>query len=474
IIVQKAIQAAQAREAARSAREVIRRKSVLDSASMPGKLADCSESDPTRTELFLVEGDSAGGTAKQGRDRQNQAVLPLKGKGINVDKARLDKILKNAQVIDIVTALGTGIGTEEFTLEKLRYSKVIIMADADVDGAHIRTLLLTFFFRQMPEIIASGHLYIAQPPLYLIKKGRSAEYLQDDEAMEDYLLALVLDTVKITNARRGVPYTASEYKTIAGSIRRVQTILEQLVQSGIAPEELSMYLKTGQATETAETGNLADNVDQLLTMLESAPMRNANIADNLQVSDTIQSIGAPLVDDTQITFLDEDGEAQSQQDTEATTEQHEAHTTKPMVARRTLYHELQRELEKLTGFDIKDRDFLPEKETDEAKSKKLFSIQSENGDIYHAGDVFSLMQYLFEMEHRGLTITRFKGLAEMNAEQLRETTMSQDERVLLRVTLDDAVEADRVFTLLMGDTVEPRRAFIERFGTHVSLDLYGA
>ncbi len=472
LIVQKAIQAAQAREAARSAREVIRRKSVLDSASMPGKLADCSESDPTRTELFLVEGDSAGGTAKQGRDRRNQAVLPLKGKGINVDKARLDKILKNAQVIDIVTALGTGIGTEEFTLEKLRYSKVIIMADADVDGAHIRTLLLTFFFRQMPEIIAAGHLYIAQPPLYLIKKGRRAQYLQDDEAMEDYLLTLVLDTVKITNARRGIPYTASEYKTIAGSVRKVQTILDQLAQSGIAPEELSMYLRTGQATETPETGDLTENVDQLLAMLEASPMRNANRADNLQVSDTIQSIDAPPVGDTQTTFLDED--RQSQQDTGTTSEPHEAHTSKPMVARRTLYHDLQRELENLAAFDIKDTDFLPEKETDAAKSKKLFSIQSEDSDIRHVGDVFSLMQCLFEIEHRGLTITRFKGLAEMDAEQLRETTMSQDERVLLRVTLDDAVEADRVFTLLMGDTVEPRRAFIERFGTHVSLDLYGA
>ena len=469
-IIQKAIQAAQAREAARSAREVIRRKSVLDSASMPGKLADCSERDPTRTELFLVEGDSAGGTAKQGRDRQNQAVLPLKGKGINVDKARLDKILKNAQVIDIVTALGTGIGTEEFTLEKLRYSKVIIMADADVDGAHIRTLLLTFFFRQMPQIIASGHLYIAQPPLYLIKKGRRAEYLQDDEAMEDYLLTLILDTVKITNARRGVPYTASEYKTIAASIRKVQTVLEQLVQSGIAPEELSMYLRTGQATETGETENLADNVDQLLAMLAASPTRNASIADNLH--DRIQSTDTPPAGDTQTTFLD--GEAQIQQDTDATSEQPETHASKPMVARRTLYHELQRELEKLAGFDIKDTDFLPEKETAAAKSKKLFSIQSENDDIYHAADVFSLMQYLFQIEHRGLTITRFKGLAEMNSEQLRETTMSQDERLLLRVTLDDAVEADRVFTLLMGDTVEPRREFIERFGNHVSLDLYGA
>ena len=286
--------------------------------------------------------------------------------------------------------------------------------------------------------------------------------------MEDYLLTLVLDTVKITNARRGVPYTASEYKTISSSIRKVQTVLEQLVQSGIAPEELSMYLRTGQATETTETGDLAENVDQLLAILEASPMRNASIADNLQVADTIQSTVAQPVGDTQTTFLDEDGQSG------ATSEQQEAQTSKPMVARRTLYHDLQRELETLATFDIKDTDFLPEKETDEATSKKLFSIQSEDSTIHHVGDVFSLMQYLFEIEHRGLTITRFKGLAEMDAEQLRETTMSQDERVLLRVTLDDAVEADRVFTLLMGDTVEPRRAFIERFGTHVSLDLYGA
>ena len=461
-IVQKAIQAAQAREAARSAREVIRRKSVLDSASMPGKLADCSERDPTRTELFLVEGDSAGGTAKQGRDRQNQAVLPLKGKGINVDKAILDKILKNAQVIDIVTALGTGIGTEEFTLEKLRYAKVIIMADADVDGAHIRTLLLTFFFRQMPEIIAAGHLYIAQPPLYLVRKGRRAEYLQDDDAMEDYLLTLVLDTVQITNARREAPYTASEYKAIASSIRKVQIILEQLKQSEIAPEELAMYLRTDATDEES----LADNVDQLLAMLDASPLRNGSRMNNVQVSNTLHPTDTPPVASPQTTFLDEGTQ------TSTASEQHEGQNAKPIVARRTLYHDLQRELEKLATFDIKDTDFLPVSK--EEKNEKLFSIQAENGDTYQAGDVFSLMEYLFEMEHRGLTITRFKGLAEMNAEQLRETTMRQAERILLRVTLEDAVEADRVFTLLMGDTVEPRRQFIERYGTQVSLDLYGA
>ena len=471
-IIQKAIQAAQAREAARSARDVIRRKSVLDSASMPGKLADCSERDPTRTELFLVEGDSAGGTAKQGRARENQAVLPLRGKGINVDKSRLDKILKNEQVIDIVTALGTGIGAEEFSLEKLRYGKVIIMADADVDGAHIRTLLLTFFFRQMPELIASGHLYIAQPPLYQVRKGRKSQHLQDDEAMEDYLLSLALESVQITNARRDTPYTASEYQTIADAIRKVQIVVGQLSQSGMSSEELSMYLRTPEA---AEEESLADNVDELLAALKTAPMPNSSIATNLQVPDVTQPTDTPVVTSAQTDLFET--EVQSPIDANITseqhdTEQHEMHSAEPIIAHRTLYHELQQVLEELSEFHIKDTDFLPTEEAD--TSEKLFSIQSENGEIHDVDDVLSLVKHLYEIEHRGLTITRYKGLAEMDAEQLRETTMRQDERILLRVTLDDAVEADRVFTLLMGDVVEPRRAFIERYGTQANLDLYGA
>ncbi len=468
-IIQKAIQAAQAREAARNAREVIRRKSVLDSASMPGKLADCSESDPTRTELFLVEGDSAGGTAKQGRDRQNQAVLPLRGKGINVDKARLDRILKNAQVIDIVTALGTGIGTEEFNLQKLRYAKVIIMADADVDGAHIRTLLLTFFFRQMPDIIASGHLYIAQPPLYQVKKGRNIQYLQDDEAMEDYLLSLVLDTVQITNARRGVPYTAAEYRTLANATRKIQTIIEQLNQSGMDPEELSMYLST---SESIEAESLANNVEELLAAFKKFPMPNSSTVNSVQISEEAQPINTPPAIEAQTNLFKQ--ETQSSNNTDVASETN----ARPIFAHQRSYHELQQELEKLAEIDIKDTDFLPSKETEvsdnKLKSEKLFSIQSENGDIYHIGDVLSLVKYIFDMEHHGLTITRYKGLAEMNGEQLRDTTMRQEERVLLRVTLEDAVQADRVFTLLMGDTVKPRREFIERYGTQVSLDLYGA
>ena len=460
-IIQKAVDAARAREAARSAREVIRRKSVLDSASMPGKLADCSERDPSRTEIFLVEGDSAGGTAKQGRNRENQAVLPLKGKGINVDKTRLDKILKNAQVIDIVTALGTGIGAEEFNLEKLRYSKIIIMADADVDGAHIRTLLLTFFFRQMPDLIASGHLYIAQPPLYQVKKGRSSQYLQDDEQMEDYLLTLALDTVQITNARRGAPYTASEYRIISNAVRKVQMLLDQIKRSGITPTQFSNIEQPAHLEENDANGaDTSDNIDKLLAMLEIFPADGSTATTASQESPE-QALSST---NTQVMLFEN---APSVADPESAVD----------PTPRTWRHELRQELEKLAEFQIEDTDLLPSSKTADAsnsESQKLFSIQSENGDIHHTQDVVSLVKHLLEMEHRGLTITRYKGLAEMDAEQLRDTTMRPDERILLRVTLEDAVEADRIFTLLMGDTVEPRREFIERYGTQVNIDLYGA
>ena len=462
-IIQKSIEAAKAREAARSAREMTRRKSVLDSASMPGKLADCSERDPSRTELFLVEGDSAGGTAKQGRDRRNQAVLPLKGKGINVDKSRLDKILKNAQVIDIVTALGTGIGAEEFSLEKLRYAKIIIMADADVDGAHIRTLLLTFFFRQMPDLIAFGHLYIAQPPLYQVKRGRNSQYLQDDEQMENYLLTLALDTVQITNARRGAPYTASEYRTISNAVRKIQMLLDHIKRSGIAPSQFTNIEQSGRVKENEANGaDTSDNIDRLLAMLEVSPPHRSDPTIAAQETSEDGEVSSTI--GTQTVLFDNPSQAS---DSEGIVD----------PTPRTWRHELRQELEKLAEFHIQDTDFLPPEKTDtpsNSESQKLFSIQSENGDIHHTGDIVSLVQYLLEMEHRGLTITRYKGLAEMNAEQLRDTTMRQDERILLRVTLEDAVEADRIFTLLMGDTVEPRREFIERYGTQVNLDLYGA
>ena len=443
-IVQKSIQAAQAREAARNAREVIRRKSVLDSASMPGKLADCSERDATKTEFFLVEGDSAGGTAKQGRDRRYQAVLPLKGKGINVDKARLDKILKNAQVIDIVTALGTGIGAEEFTLEKLRYAKVIIMADADVDGAHIRTLLLTFFFRQMPQLIAEGHLYIAQPPLYQVRKGRRAQYLQNDEEMAAYLLDLVLDGVQITNARRGVPYTAAEYRTLAEAVRNVQVLLADVSRRGADAMDILARVAAGET----------------VTLPEESPIAVAG-QDFQDLQDTAETL------DTQVTLgVNPEGEMEQLLDMlEAEPERQTL--ALQITAEPSELVELRTALETLSSLDVVATDF-------QRTEHPVFTVQPEKGETFHASDVVALTQHVVELAHRGLDITRYKGLAEMNAEQLRDTTMRQEERILLRVTLDDAIEADRVFTLLMGDIVEPRRHFIERYGTQANLDLYSS
>ena len=443
-IVQKSIQAAQAREAARNAREVIRRKSVLDSASMPGKLADCSERDATKTEFFLVEGDSAGGTAKQGRDRRYQAVLPLKGKGINVDKARLDKILKNAQVIDIVTALGTGIGAEEFTLEKLRYAKVIIMADADVDGAHIRTLLLTFFFRQMPQLIAEGHLYIAQPPLYQVRKGRRAQYLQNDEEMAAYLLDLVLDGVQVSNARRGVPYTAAEYRTLAEAVRNVQVLLADVSRRGADAGDILARVAAGET----------------VTLPEESPIAVAG-QDFQDLQDTAETL------ETQVTLgVNPEGEMEQLLDMLEAEPERQALALQ-ITEEPSELAELRTALGTLSSLDVVATDF-------QRTEHPVFTVQPEKGETFHASDVVALTQHVVELAHRGLDITRYKGLAEMNAEQLRDTTMRQEERILLRVTLDDAIEADRVFTLLMGDTVEPRRHFIERYGTQANLDLYSS
>ncbi len=456
-IIQKSLQAAQAREAARRAREVIRRKSVLDSASMPGKLADCSERDATKTEFFLVEGDSAGGTAKQGRDRRYQAVLPLKGKGINVDKARLDKILKNAQVIDIVTALGTGIGAEEFRLEKLRYAKVILMADADVDGAHIRTLLLTFFFRQMPQLIAEGHLYIAQPPLYQVRKGRRSQYLQNEEEMAEHLLHLALESVQIRNARRGAPYTAAEYRALAAAVRTVQHVLSDIARRGPI---------AGAASAHEVLARVA--AGEPVTLPEEPPLAASAKPDTAENRSVCDLLGVNPEGEMEQLLDMLDAEAGAGELPVLTTElgdERSRGTTEAGAAAELV--ELRTALETLAALDVLATDFQP-------TEHPVFTVSPEKGETSDAPDVVALTQHVVAMGHKGLDITRYKGLAEMNAEQLRDTTMRQDARVLLRVTLDDAIEADRMFTLLMGDTVEPRRHFIERYGTQVTLDLYGA
>ena len=438
-VIQKSIDAARARDAARRARETIR-KGVLDSASMPGKLADCSERDPKLCEAFLVEGDSAGGTAKQGRDRRIQAILPLKGKGINVAKARLDKILKNDQIIDIVTMLGTGIGQEDFKAEKLRYHKIIIMADADVDGAHIRTLLLTFFFRQMPQLVLDGHLYIAQPPLYQVRKGRRSQYLQNDEEMNDHLLQLAMENTEVTNIRRGTPYTSLQYHSVIESIREIQNLLSELGRKGIDTDRIFDQHFRGEErtrlfliqTDQGEFYRFEDEeIDQLVAQ---------NMKSQLELTDLGATTEAVIEDVSDMSEL----------------------------------RELGKHTEKLKGYDVLPHDFDHANGNVSDNGNSIFTVREGEDQLRRANTVWELLQEVLEVGRRGLTITRYKGLAEMNAEQLRETTMHPESRILLQVKLEDAVESDRIFTLLMGDAVDPRREFIEKYGSQVNLDLYGA
>lgn len=472
-IVQKNIQAARAREAARQQRDIIRRKGVLDSASMPGKLADCSERDAEKTEIFLVEGDSAGGPAKQGRDRTFQAVLPLKGKGINVDKARLDKILRNAQVVDIVTALGTGIGAEEFALEKLRYGKVIIMADADVDGAHIRSLLLTFFFRQMPQLILEGHLYIAQPPLFQIRRGRQARYLQDEDALEEYLLESAAGSQEIKNTRRETPYTEEEAVACVKALSHIEKRLSELSGRGNRTrQEMINYLwepiedeqvsaeddESNQIEPNETTENPVETVLEILESQAASPQQDELPLELDGGSSDIENLGAEA-----------DGTEADVENTlsEAFTDNVLQHQGKSNAA---IHAELSPHIQCVKDFGIQPEDF--DRETSE--DVPLFNISNKSDEQQSATSVAELLSILRASANRGTTLTRFKGLAEMNTKQLRETTMQIDARVLLQVTLEDAVQAERMFTLLMGDSVEPRRAFIERYGTQVELDVYGA
>ena len=470
-IIQKNIQAARAREAARQQRDIIRRKGILDSASMPSKLADCSERDAEKTEIFLVEGDSAGGPAKQGRDRTFQAVLPLKGKGINVDKARLDKILKNAQVVDIVTALGTGIGSEEFELEKLRYGKVIIMADADVDGAHIRTLLLTFFFRQMAELIHAGHLYIAQPPLFQIRRGRRSQYLQDEDALEDYMLEASAGSQEIKNKRRDTPYTEEEAVNCVKALSRIEKrLLEMSGRGNKTRQQLVRYL-----WEPIEEQDIPE-VEVESTLIESDDTPEDTVDTVMEIleshTENVQQGELPLEFNDESSQTENGNPESDDSDPDTETPISEMFANDAIINQvksdAVIHAELSPDIQ-----CVKDLGILPEDFEDTEEDDPLFEV-SKSEDKQSAKSVSQLLTIVRSSSNRGMTLIRFKGLAEMNTKQLRETTMQIEERVLLQVTLEDAVHAERMFTLLMGESVEPRRALIERYGAQVELDVYGA
>ena len=421
IICSKIVEAARAREAARKARDMTRRKGVLDGIGLPGKLADCQERDPAKSELFIVEGDSAGGSAKQGRDRKFQAILPLRGKVLNVEKARFDKLLASEQVATLITVLGTGIGSglgsDDFKIEKLRYHRVIIMTDADVDGSHIRTLLLTFFYRQMPELIERGYIYIAQPPLYKIKQGREERYLKDDFELDQYMLNLSMMQASLVPARDAEPITGD-------------AVVERL--SRLMDHDTLHELMDGLALNL----DSADEAHASAERLQAALLKNVH-----QISRSL----APAVEVT--AHADESGEK---------------------------WHlRIVRHLHGNQKVSIITQDFLKSSDykvlSDVAQTLRGLvgegaEVRRGEGDKVRTQPVGSFreaMRWLLADAEKGVSRQRYKGLGEMNAEQLWETTMDVNARRLLKVQIEDAIAADQIFTTLMGDNVEPRRVFIE-------------
>lgn len=437
-IMEKSLMAARARDAARKARELTRRKGALDSGSLPGKLADCSEKDPTLCEIYLVEGDSAGGSAKQGRDRRYQAILPLKGKILNVEKARLDKVLGNTEIRTMVSALGAGIGEDDFDLEKLRYHKVIIMTDADVDGSHIRTLLLTFFYRQMKQLAEKGHIYIAQPPLYKIKRGKREEYIQTEKEMTDLLLdlgseGLILNKVK---GRQKQAYTPNQFKEILKTLVDLEKLITAIQKKGIIFQEyIALQDKTTKKlpayrVKIEDTHKFIYNDDELAQFVKGEERRHGGDLKIHQENEEEEN-GSPEIDILEI---------------------FEAREIEKTAAR----------LDKLK-MDIVNYNVEP---GDREKEKPLYLVvgEAEEAPLYNLKE---LLNYIRIQGKKGLSIQRYKGLGEMNPEQLWETTMDPEKRTIQQVILEDMVKADEIFTVLMGDAVEPRREFIEAHAPHV-------
>lgn len=415
IIVNKIIEAARAREAARKARDLTRRKGVLDGMGLPGKLADCQEKDPALSELYLVEGDSAGGSAKQGRDRKFQAILPLKGKILNVERARFEKLISSQEIATLITVLGTGIGKDEYNADKLRYHRIIIMTDADVDGSHIRTLLLTFFYRQMPELVERGHIYIAQPPLYKIKQGKDERYLKDDQEMKIYMLKSAMNNATLYPAADVSPIQGDALEAIAKQYFLAEAVIDRLSRF-TAPEATHALLILPKLS-----------LDTLAQAQHSAQQLEHACGNNIKA----------------IIETNESGEHR--------------------IRLEKLYH---------GNYSVSymDKEFLESSDYEQIRqAADILNGLIKSGAYVARGEqkctVTSFKQaveWLLTEAKRGVSIQRYKGLGEMNPSQLWETTMDVTNRILLRVRIEDAISADEIFTTLMGDVVEPRRAFIEK------------
>lgn len=433
-IVGKTLDAARAREAARKARDLTRRKGALDGFStLPGKLADCSEKDPALCEIFIVEGDSAGGSAKQGRDRKYQAILPIRGKILNIEKARVDKMLNNNEIKSLITALGAGFGKEDFNAEKLRYHKVIIMTDADVDGAHIRTLLLTFFFRQMPELIQRGHLFIAQPPLYLVKKGKKQRYLDSDEEKERFLLESVVESCEVTSDSDSKKPNQLNLKVLLAGLQRAQ-------------ERRNLLLRLERVY-----GVTAEMAEASLTL----PKAKFLDPSTLTASETLKIFG----DDAKLMSTSIEQEELELDGEESTPPARKIRRGDQIDLAFFKSHEFQVLLKHDDPFD--------------GIGKPPYRVTEEkSAEVFETDDLLKLHAHLMEIGQKGITLQRYKGLGEMNADQLKDTTMDPANRRLLRVDSEDEAISGDTFELLMGDQVEPRKAFIQKHAAEVrNLDI---
>ncbi len=429
-VVDKAVTAARAREAARKARELTRRKGVLESISLPGKLADCSERDPALSELYIVEGDSAGGSAKQGRDRHTQAILPLRGKILNVEKARFDKMLSSQEIQTLITALGTGIGREDFDVDKIRYHRIIIMTDADVDGSHIRTLLLTFFFRHMRAVIERGYLYIAQPPLYKVKRGQSEIYLKNQNAFDDHILQLATDKLALRTPNHEQEIPGDE---LGDLVRHIQT-WEQLLARAERRRQDPRVLQ--------QLSRMAD--------LDASVLADRTTAEALSeaLSRALEQHDAGSVEAARVEW----------------DEAHHGYRIMLTTNARSLTLGTVIDRPLLISSDVRELQRLGQQFASLGDPPYILRIGETDRTV---GSLGELQQAVNDIGRKDLTIQRYKGLGEMNPDQLWETTMDPVQRTLLQVTLEDAVEADNIFTILMGDQVEPRKAFIEAHAKEV-------